>query len=156
MGRGTHRLLTAWTPLCDVPLEMGGLMILEESHLLDAVRESYGRMDVDIYCKNTDETRAVESGQVQWSPPYNGGSFDQDAAGLPGHVGSRWLVSDYRAGDLLVFTVFTMHASGDNQTRKIRLSTDSRYQLASEPADERWIGENPIAHGPNAKRGLIC
>ena len=28
----------------------------------------------------------------------------------------------------------------------IRLSSDTRCQLASEPVDERWIGENPIAH----------
>jgi len=44
----------------------------------------------------------------------------------------------------------------DNQTNKVRLSTDTRYQLASEPIDERWIGENPPAHGPAGKRGLIC
>lgn len=38
----------------------------------------------------------------------------------------------------------------------LRLSTDTRYQLASEPVDERWIGENPIAHGLDAKKGMIC
>ena len=49
-----------------------------------------------------------------------------------------------------------MHASMDNQTNRIRLSTDTRYQLASEPVDERWIGDNPIAHGLESKRGMIC
>ena len=48
------------------------------------------------------------------------------------------------------------HASMDNQTDQIRLSTDTRYQLASEPVDERWIGDNPIAHGLESKRGMIC
>ncbi len=32
MGRGTHNLLTCWIPYGDVPLELGGLMILEDSH----------------------------------------------------------------------------------------------------------------------------
>ena len=32
MGRGTKNLFTSWTPLGDVPLEMGGLIILENSH----------------------------------------------------------------------------------------------------------------------------
>jgi hypothetical protein len=44
----------------------------------------------------------------------------------------------------------------DNHTNRLRLSTDTRYQLASEPVDERWIGEDPIAHGPEAKKGIIC
>lgn len=29
MGRGTHQLLTCWIPYGDVPLEMGGVMLLE-------------------------------------------------------------------------------------------------------------------------------
>lgn len=50
----------------------------------------------------------------------------------------------------------TVHASLDNCSNQIRLSADSRYQLACEPADERWIGPNPIAHGPKSKRRMIC
>jgi hypothetical protein len=49
-----------------------------------------------------------------------------------------------------------MHASMDNHTRSFRVSTDSRYQLASEPVDERWVGKNPLAHGPQGKLGMIC
>jgi hypothetical protein len=44
----------------------------------------------------------------------------------------------------------------DNRTNRVRLSTDSRYQLATESADERWMGAEPIAHGPEAKVGMIC
>jgi hypothetical protein len=39
--------------------------------------------------------------------------------------------------------MFTHHCSLDNQSNRIRLSTDSRYQLASEPMDERWSGDHP-------------
>jgi hypothetical protein len=59
-------------------------------------------------------------------------------------------------GDLLTFRMDTVHASTDNRTHRIRLSTDTRYQRASEPADERWIGENPIGHSQAGKRGRIC
>jgi ectoine hydroxylase-related dioxygenase (phytanoyl-CoA dioxygenase family) len=74
MGRGTKKLFTSWTPLEDVPMEKGGLMILEGSHRLEEVKSTYGELDVDT----------------------------------------------------------------------------------SDPVDERWIGEDPIAHGPEGKRGFIC
>jgi hypothetical protein len=59
-------------------------------------------------------------------------------------------------GDLLTFSVFIVHASLDNASTQIRLSSDSRYQLASEALDERWVGENPPAHGGKMIRNVIC
>jgi len=47
MGRGTTNLYTVWTPLGDVPLEKGPLAILEGSHRLEKLKETYGRVDVD-------------------------------------------------------------------------------------------------------------
>ena len=98
MGRGTRNLLTGWTPLCDAPIEMGGLMILEGSHRLTDVRETYGRMDVDTYCAGTPEERPVLAGESRWVDRHNGGHFTKDATSLPGRLGGRWLMSDYRAG----------------------------------------------------------
>jgi hypothetical protein len=66
------------------------------------------------------------------------------------------LTTSFRAGDVLTFSMHTVHASLDNPSRHIRLSSDSRYQPASRPADERWIGENPVAHSRAGKRGRIC
>ena len=63
---------------------------------------------------------------------------------------------EIKPGDLLTFKMTVVHASLDNQTDRIRISSDTRYQRASQPADERWIGWNPAAHGPRAKRGRIC
>ncbi len=62
----------------------------------------------------------------------------------------------FKMGDLLVFGIYTMHASCDNQTLRMRISSDTRYQSATEPADERWIGSHPMGHGPGAKTGMIC
>ena len=151
MGRGTKNLFTAWTPLGDVPIEMGGLMIMEHSgHRPDALG-GYWEMDVDTYCTNKEDAEDIESGRKQW-----GGSFNPDALALREQLGERWLTSEYSTGDVLVFGMFTLHASLDNQTDRFRLSTDTRYQLASDPVDGRWIGEDPIGHGPEAKVGMIC
>ena len=42
--------------------------------------------------------------------------------------------------------MYTMHASTTNTTDRWRLSADVRFQPASEPVDERWVGENPMGH----------
>ena len=154
MGRGTHNLFTAWTPLRDTPLEMGGLILLENSHKNERLRENYGRKDADEYCANRLE--AVPDGVGNGKNIGPGGALSLNPVRLREGLGGRWLTSNFRAGDLLTFSVFTVHASLDNQSNKMRISSDTRYQLASEPADERWIGENPMGHSQAAKRGKIC
>ncbi len=156
MGRGTKKLYTSWTPLEDIPMEKGGLMVLEGSHKLEEVTEGYGAMDVDTFCENKSEASAIRSGEKQWEDRVNGGKYDDDAIRVRERLGGRWLTADYHAGDVLVFSIYLMHASLDNHTRGFRVSTDSRYQLASDPVDERWIGKNPKAHGPQGKVGMIC
>lgn len=148
MGRGTTNLFTAWTPLGDVPYHVGGLMVLEGSHKHKRLREGYGRKDVDTHCTNHRDMRSTGNSGF--------GALTFHPVRLRERLGGRWLSAEFRMGDLLTFSMHTVHASLDNQSREIRLSTDTRYQLASEPVDERWIGENPIAHGENAKRSLIC
>jgi hypothetical protein len=160
MGRGTQNLFTSWTPFGDVPLIKGGLMILENSHRLEEIKATYGQMDVDAYCTNNEEAQHVESagppGDPRWPDRVNQGAYTQDAVGLQQEVQRRWLTTNYQAGDLLVFSMFTMHAGMDNQTQRYRLSTDTRYQLAAEPVDERWVGDTIIGHGPEGKKGMIC
>ena len=155
MGRGTKHLYTSWTPLGDIPRQMGGLMILENSHRQEEIKETYGQSDVDVYCTNEPDSHETETGQKRWQGSGTG-TYANDAIALREELDSRWLTTDYELGDLLVFSMYTMHASMDNLTNRLRLSTDTRYQLASEPVDERWIGENPTAHGPEAKKGIIC
>jgi hypothetical protein len=153
MNRGTTNLYTAWMPLGDIDRRLGGLMILENSHTLEDIKQEYGQRDVDTYCD--DDPNAPEylaTGKWAWN-----GQISDDPVELRDQLGGRWLTADFRAGDLLVFTMYTLHASLDNQsTNLLRLSTDTRYQLASDPVDERWVGENPIGHGPEAKKSIIC
>ncbi|HZC27536.1 MAG TPA: phytanoyl-CoA dioxygenase family protein, partial [Actinopolymorphaceae bacterium] len=152
MNRGTHRLLTGWVPLGDVDLALGGLMVLERSHRVDQLRRDYHSRDVDAYCENDEESAAnAAAGRWDWS-----GYVSHDPVQLREDLGLRWATNEFRAGDLVTFTMFTVHGSLDNSGDRIRLSCDFRYQRASEPADPRWIGANPTAHGVDSKRGLIC
>ena len=137
-------------------MEKGGLMVLEGSHRLEDVKSSYGAMDVDTYCTNKQEAKAIESGEKQWEDRVNSGKFADDALVVREQLGGRWLTADFHAGDVLLFCMYLMHASTDNHSQGFRLSTDTRYQLASEPVDERWVGKNPPAHGPSGKKGMIC
>lgn len=126
MGRGTQHVLTCWTPIGDMPLEMGPLAILIGSHRFDILRATYGNMDVD-----RDNVT---------------GSFSNDPIELVDRYGGQRGTSSFKMGDVLIFGMFTMHGSLDNTTSRYRLSADTRFQRADEPVDERWIGDEPIAH----------
>jgi hypothetical protein len=152
MNRGTQNLYTVWTPLSDIPYDLGGLIVLENSHIKREHLSEYWKFDVDTYCVDDRNDEAHE----RWAWGKGGGSYSKDAIGVRQEIGGRWLSTEYKAGDLLIFGMFTLHASLDNRTNRVRLSTDSRYQLANEAVDERWVGENPIAHGPDAKIAMIC
>lgn len=156
MGRGTHDLYTAWTPLGDIDYELGGLMILEGSHRLESLHEGYLRRDVDEYCENVEGEEEHAKTDLTMHGWRWDGSLSDDPVKLRELLGGRWLTGEFRAGDLLTFSTYTIHASLDNSSDRIRLSSDSRYQLASDPVDERWIGESPVGHGPGGKRGRIC
>jgi len=142
MGRGEReKLFTAWTPIGDIDFELGGLMVLEGSHRHQKLKSTYGQMDVDSYCENKPDAKA-------WGKSWGTGGWlkggpNQIRRSIGGQ-GGRWRTSEYRAGDVLIFSMFTVHASLDNRSTRVRLSSDSRYQPASAPADERWVGTNPI------------
>ena len=153
MGRGSKNLVTAWTPLGDVPLHVGGLAIVEGSNHDQELRQGYCTMDVDTSCTNKDPK--VHQLNDAGFPGF--GALSYDMRETRQKLGGRLLTCpEYRMGDLLTFTIYTVHGSLDNPSRQIRLSSDSRYQLASEPLDERWVGENPPAHGGEMVKGMIC
>ncbi|MFD2080617.1 Phytanoyl-CoA dioxygenase (PhyH) [Actinopolymorpha cephalotaxi] len=152
MNRGTPNLLTAWVPLGDVDLRLGGLMLLEGSNRLESVRRDYHTRDVDAYCEN-DEEEAELAREGRWG--WNG-VFSPDPVALRADLGLRWVTGEYAAGDVVTFPMYTLHGSLDNTSTRVRLSCDLRYQRASEPADPRWVGASPTAHGIASKRGLIC
>ena len=130
MNRGTVNLFTVWTPLGDVPIEDGPILLMEGSHRWDDLIAQFRGFDVD-----KDTTRP---GHVTMEPVT-----------LAQERGCRLLSTDFQAGDVLIMTMFMLHGSLDNRSPagRLRLSCDTRYQRASDPIDERWVGENPIGHG---------
>lgn len=126
MGRGTKNLFTCWTPLGDVTLDMGPVVLLLGSHKLDKVKQTYGQCDVD---------RDLIEGWIS-----------KDPVEMVEKFGGRWATTEFRAGDVLIFGMYLLHASLSNGSNRYRISVDARYQLASDPFDERWIGENPVTH----------
>lgn len=129
MNRGSNRLVTCWTPLCDISLNEGPLYILEGSHNWPDIRQQFEGHDVD-------------------RDPSRPGHIEESALKLVTRKKSRFLTSEFKLGDCLVFGMFTVHGSFDNnsQTGRIRLSCDTRFQPAEDPMDERFSGPNPPAH----------
>lgn len=151
MGRGTQRLYTAWTPYVDIPKIRGGLMILEKTHQNEHLRKTYTSRDVDSYCSNHPDADKYARNEKRWP-----GRLSTNPVSLREKLGGRWLTTDYAMGDALFFTIHLVHASLDNNSKQFRLTSDSRYQLASEPIDSRHMGPNRVGHGPDAKIGRIC
>jgi ectoine hydroxylase-related dioxygenase (phytanoyl-CoA dioxygenase family) len=138
VGRGTRNLWSTWLPIGDVARHDGALVVLENSH--KAVRLA------DYWDKDADRDK------VGWL------SVDPNA--LQEGLGGRWLTTDFRAGDVICFSVYLVHAALDNHSpvRRCRLTSDTRYQLANEPLDDRWNGDisNPHGGGPKVfMPGLI-
>ncbi len=153
MGRGTHKHMTCWTPYGDISFELGGLMVLEGSHKRMDLLENYVYRDVDAYCENKPkEADAAKAGKWSFT-----GTLSHNPPIVRDKFGGRWLTTEFRAGDFITFGMFLVHASLDNRTtNRLRISSDSRYQRASEPIDERWVGANPPGHTVAGKRGRIC
>ncbi len=153
MGRGTHRHMTCWLPYGDISFELGGLMILEKSHQRMDLLKNYVYRDVDAFCENKPkQVEAAKNGGWSFT-----GTLSHNPPAVRAKFGGRWLTTEYRAGDFLTFGMFLVHASLDNRTEnRLRISSDSRYQRASEPIDERWVGPNPPGHSQAGKKGRIC
>ncbi|WP_454114127.1 phytanoyl-CoA dioxygenase family protein [Microbacterium maritypicum] len=114
-ARGQRACALDVDPLGDCPAEQGGLTYLEGSHHW-ALAEERARGD------------------------RRPAAFTADLPALADARDARWLMADYRAGDVMVHSSYIVHASTDNvdPQGRIRLSTDIRYQRASEPIDWRW------------------
>ncbi len=128
MNRGTDRLYSSWIPLGRVRREEGALLVLEGSHRSAELDAGYLRADAD-------------RDRLVW--------LDDDPSVLQARYGGRWLTADFEPGDVLCFIMRTLHGALDNTSSvgRCRLSSDSRYQRADEPADERWNGERIEGHG---------
>jgi len=130
MNRGSKRLVTCWSPLCPIGLNDGPLYILESSHNWSEIRQQFEGHDVDL-------------------DPSRPGHLEESPITLTRRMDSKFLTTEFKHGDCLIFGMFTVHGSFDNQAEngRIRLSCDTRFQPSADPMDERFSGPNPPAHG---------
>ena len=114
LREGTDRVLSAWIPLGDCPTSLGGLTYLQGSHHRVLAEEQAGGVR-----------------RTGW--------ITADLPRLAERYDTRWLVTDYAAGDLVVHS-YLIHAALDNvdPIGTMRLSTDIRYQRSDLPIDWRW------------------
>ncbi|ULL18406.1 phytanoyl-CoA dioxygenase [Paenibacillus sp. H1-7] len=127
MGRGTKQVYTMWTPLGDIPIEQGTLTVCLGSHRFEQMKQTYGQVDVD-------------------RDQHENGWFSTDPIEMVDRFGGQWATTSFSAGDVMIFGMYLLHGSTDNMTNRFRLSADTRYQLKSEPVDERWVGKQPKGH----------
>lgn len=120
MNRGSDRLVTAWIPIGDCPVECGGLVYLERSHRVPRAQLD----DLRRFTDRPDDVRPISN------------DLERTAQAL----GGRWLWADYRAGDVALHSPHTVHASLDDRSDVMRLSADVRFRRRDAAPDERWSG----------------
>ncbi|KAJ4348793.1 uncharacterized protein N0V89_010171 [Didymosphaeria variabile] len=114
LRHGEPTSFTAWVPMGDISLTGGGLIYLENGHTLGREIEA-------------DFTRKAKEN----------GLTDEETNET---FRRRWLVTSYEAGDVVLHTPYSIHASTMNfdPGNVIRVGTDLRFVDSSRPWDKRW------------------
>ncbi|QFY61428.1 phytanoyl-CoA dioxygenase family protein [Rhizobium grahamii] len=130
---GTSRLVTAWIPIGDTPVDMGGLVYLEGSHAIGSrMEDEFARKSLGLSAE--EKISAFNRNMTE------GGWVSKDLPDMAERFDTRWLVADYEAGDVVLHSPYMIHAATTNQSAAnlIRLSTDIRYQNVEDEIDARW------------------
>ncbi len=125
-ARGSNRILTVWMALGDIPISEGTLMVIEGSHRFHDLIEPMRQIDYD----------SPRSSPIQ--------IMENSIEFVRGRQ-SRFLTSDFGAGDVIIFGMTTLHGTCDNHSPlgRVRLSCDLRWQPSRDPIDARYQGEDP-------------
>ena len=129
---GTDRICTSWIPIGDTPVTCGGLVYLAGS-------DAWGRRkEAEFAARNRD--LHPEERISAYNKNMKAGWLSNDLASMADELDTRWLAADYEAGDMVVHSPYIVHASTMNvdPERRIRLSTDIRYQRVRDEIDIRW------------------
>jgi len=130
---GTSRIVTAWIPIGDIPIDMGGLVYLEGSHRIGA------DMEKEFAIKGASLTPEERVSAFNKNMT-EGGWVSKDLPDMAERFNTRWLAADYEAGDIMLHSPYMIHASTTNRDPlgRLRLSTDIRYQNVEDEIDARW------------------
>lgn len=129
---GTDSFCSAWIPLGDIPIMMGGLIYLDGS-------DSFGRESEHEFALKSQDLSSEERISAYNKNMTRSGWLTKDLPSLVDKLGTRWLAADYEAGDVVIHSAYMIHAATNNTSPDyIRLSTDIRYQRLREEIDIRW------------------
>ncbi|RAH40569.1 uncharacterized protein BO95DRAFT_375240 [Aspergillus brunneoviolaceus CBS 621.78] len=135
LRHGEHSVLTAWVPVGDIALNGGGLIYLENGHVLGRATEGQFTSKAQAAGLSEEEAKTAFNQNMM-----SNGMLSQD----PRHFGEehqrRWLVSAYEAGDVVFHDSYMIHASTLNHDTNgvIRLGTDLRFVDGRGDWDTRW------------------
>ncbi|CAE7673259.1 unnamed protein product, partial [Symbiodinium pilosum] len=110
-------VLACWIALMPIPLDLGGLVLCRGSNShpgFQILRRTYGKLDLDD----------SDIGGTGW--------FTEDPDEVS-KFGGCWETAAYGPGDVVLFTMHTMHGSSVNRTDSWRLSLDFRVQSSRAP-----------------------
>ncbi|KAF2128822.1 hypothetical protein P153DRAFT_403715 [Dothidotthia symphoricarpi CBS 119687] len=125
---------TAWVPMGDISLTDNWILLTQRScHTLGRKIEAEFTQKARESGLSEAETRNAFNQNMQ----SNGLLADGPREYSDIHK-QRWLVTEYEAGDVVLHTPFTIHASTINLDSIIRLGTDLRFVDSSKPWDKRW------------------
>ena len=118
--------MTMWTAYGDIPVEEGPLLIVDQSQGFQDLLDLSLAVDYE-----SNDTPLVQ--------------LMQDPVELAKSRNVKLKTANFRAGDVIIFSMMLLHGSLDNRSRRgrVRLSSDVRWQPASDPVDPRYVGENP-------------
>jgi ectoine hydroxylase-related dioxygenase (phytanoyl-CoA dioxygenase family) len=125
-SRTSQRVVTNWMCFTAVPRSRGGLFVVEGSHRWPDLRARYEDYDV---ARDKDRKSSLMD-------------HPED---LCRERGTRLLTTNYEPGDVLAFSMFTLHGAFDQRDAAghIRLTCDVRYQPAADALDPRYFGDDP-------------
>ncbi len=125
-ARGSSQIVTMWTAYGDIPVEEGPLLIVDQSQGFQDLLDLSLAVDYE-----SNDTPLVQ--------------LMQDPVELAKSRNVKLKTANFRAGDVIIFSMMLLHGSLDNRSRRgrVRLSSDVRWQPASDPVDPRYVGENP-------------
>ncbi|NCX95313.1 MAG: phytanoyl-CoA dioxygenase [Chitinophagia bacterium] len=120
LDKGTDNIITIWLPLGNVPLDTGGLIYLKDSHKMNIgyLKQHFNSHLTDIRADDRPITPNLKA--------------------LADYAHSKWLFTEYEAGDIILHSPHLIHATTDCNTDYMRLSTDIRFAKATGNIDPRW------------------
>jgi phytanoyl-CoA hydroxylase len=125
--------VTGWIPIGDVSPVSGGLLYLEGSRDMGLEIEK-AFLDRNSTLPPDEQISAFNQNMLY------GGGLTKDCAAFARATNRRWLVGDYRAGDVVFHHSCMIHCSANNEDpdERIRLATDVRFADKQAPFDDRW------------------